>query len=100
MAASLVVPMEGKKGGKTTKADRKAEALQQEIERQIQLENEAKEGAKLICSISSNEKGCYNDVDEEKNEFLDLSGRDESNKAGMSGIENMFKVSRFNPVKS
>lgn len=98
MSSSLdVVPSGGggkktKKGGKSSKAERKAEALQLEIKRQMQLENEAKKGAKLICSISSDDKGCYNDVDEDKNEFIDLSGRDEGNKAGMSGTENMFKV--------
>lgn len=81
-----------KKDGKLSKAKRKAEALQQEIERQIQLEHEAKVGAKLICSIASDDKGCYNDVDEDRNEYLDLSGRDEGNKAGMTGTENMFKV--------
>ena len=80
------------RSGKLTKAERKAEALRLEAERQLQLENEAKRGAKLICSIASDDKGCYNDVDEDSNEFLDLSGRDEGNKAGMSGTENMFKV--------
>ena len=80
------------KSGKLTKSERKAEALRLEAERQLQLENDAKLGAKLICSIDSDDKGCYNDVDENSNEFLDLSGRDEGNKAGMSGTENMFKV--------